>query len=61
MRLAKHFIAFCTEVNTLNNTGAQRLDSLYQIYFNITFFLSEDVMICHLLGNVIMDVTTLRY
>ena len=38
MRLAKRFIAFCTDVNTLNNTGAGTLDSIYQIYLNITFF-----------------------
>ena len=40
-RLAKHFITFCNEFNTFDNTGVHVLISVYlmaQKYFLITFF-----------------------
>ena len=55
---------FCNEFNKFNNTGARMLDSINYMTLKLLqnrIFGVKTSKFCHLLHNVIMDVTMLRY
>ena len=59
MRLAQHLIFFSNEFNIFNNTGAQMLDSFYQM--TLKLLKSENIKILPSFWNIIMNIITLPY
>ena len=52
-------LLFRKEFNKFNNTGARMLDSIYHITTTLkSHFWRKDVIICHYVHNVVMDVIT---
>ena len=55
---------FRNELNLFNNTGVRMLDSIYQVTLKTALksqFWRENEIICHIFGNVKMDINTLPY
>ena len=64
VRLAELLSLFCNEFDKFNNTGAQMLDSIYnmtlKLFSNHTFGVKAS-RFCNLLRDIIMDVITLCF